>query len=266
MKKNEFVENISNEAVNKLPIIRFGGEIVVVDEPEQIEAACKELMKHSVIGFDSETRPSFKAGRMNKVALLQLSTPTHCYLFRLNRVGLHKEVTRILERASIKKIGADVRDDIRELNQLRKFRAKGFIDLQSIISQWGVDEKSVRKMSAIVLDERVSKAQRLSNWEASTLTPAQQLYAATDAWICIKIYNKLQRTEKRERAEKEEVTRAKEQKRAAKRERRKARGARSEKRGVRGDKTSLEEGAPRRRKRRSFGRKSRKEEGSADKE
>lgn len=217
MNKNSFIENISNEEVNKLPIIRFEGEIVVVDKPEQVGPACEDLLKQKVIGFDSETRPNFKAGRMNKVALLQLSTPTHCYLFRLNRVGLQREMTRVLERASIKKIGADVRDDIRELNQLRKFRSKGFIDLQSIISKWGVAEKSVRKMSAIVLGERVSKAQRLSNWEASTLTPAQQQYAATDAWICAEIYKKLQETEQRplksEKEQQRELRKAQKEKR-----------------------------------------------------
>lgn len=193
--KNNFEENISNEKVNTLPIARFDGEIVLIESQEQVEPACREILSHSVIGFDSETRPSFKAGQINKVSLLQLSTPTHCYLFRLNKIKMDKNITRILERKRIKKIGADVIGDIRALNQLRRFKAGGFIDLQNTIDQWGVAEKSVRKMSAIVLGHRVSKAQRLSNWEAAKLTPAQQIYAATDAWICVEIYDKLLQTE-----------------------------------------------------------------------
>jgi ribonuclease D len=102
---------------------------------------------------------------------------------------------KILSSPDIIKIGADVAGDIRSLHALRHFKERGFVDLQQIASSWGIEEKSLRKMSAIVLGKRVSKAQRLSNWEASTLTPQQQMYAATDAWVCIEIYNKLMSVE-----------------------------------------------------------------------
>lgn len=180
-----------------LPLGEFVGEIVVVDNESQLADACNDLLSCSVIGFDTETRPSFKAGTMNKVALLQLSTPTRCYLFRLCCVRLDKAIIKILEDKNILKIGAAVRDDIRGMQQLRHFRADGFIDLQNIIAQWGVSEKSVRKMSAIVMGLRISKAQRLSNWEAIALTRPQQIYAATDAWICAQIYNRLISTDKK---------------------------------------------------------------------
>ena len=130
------------------------------------------------------------------MALLQLSTHRRCYLIRLCRIKLHNALLSILSNPDIIKIGADVEGDIRALHVLRHFRERGFTDLQRIISDWGVEEKSLRKMAAIVLGQRVSKAQRLSNWEAAALTPQQQMYAATDAWVCIAIYEKLLATPK----------------------------------------------------------------------
>ncbi|MFR9603847.1 MAG: 3'-5' exonuclease [Rikenellaceae bacterium] len=186
------LQKISNEETSKLPAINFKGPIVIVDQEEQIEAACQDLARHTIIGFDTETRPSFKAGVTYKVALLQLSTPDCCYLFRLNRIPLARPIIKILESEEIKKLGADVLGDLRSLKVLRHFKERGFIDLQSIVAQWGIGEKSLRKMSALLLGYRISKAQRLSNWEAQSFTPQQKIYAATDAWVCIEIYNRLQ--------------------------------------------------------------------------
>ncbi len=186
------LQKISNEETSKLPALSFKGRIVVVDKEEDIESACADLARYSVIGFDTETRPSFKAGVSYKVALLQLSTPQCCYLFRLNKIPLSRPILKILESDEIKKLGADVLGDIRALRALRHFKERGFIDLQSIVAQWGIGEKSLRKMSALLLGHRISKAQRLSNWEAQSFTPQQKIYAATDAWVCIEIYNKLQ--------------------------------------------------------------------------
>lgn len=190
-----FQPTISNEQTAELPSARFDGQIVIVDREEQIEKVCRDLAAQPIIGFDTETRPSFKAGVTNKVALLQLSTPERCYLIRLCRTKLHNALLKILSNPNIIKIGADVLGDLRSLHALRHFHERGFIDLQQIAPAWGIEEKSLRKMSAIVLGQRVSKAQRLSNWEASTLTPQQQMYAATDAWVCIKIYERLMSTE-----------------------------------------------------------------------
>ena len=136
-------------------------------------------------------------GPGRKSSLLQLSTPTVCYLFRLNRIPLAKPILQLLESSDVLKIGADVAGDLRSLRQIRHFRDGGFVDLQALAPQWGIGEKSLRKLSAIVLGQRVSKAQRLSNWEAATLTDKQQLYAATDAWVCIRIYEQLLRTPKK---------------------------------------------------------------------
>lgn len=186
-----FSETISNEEVAALPTGTFGGRIVVVDSERGLAAACNDLMSAGVIGFDTETRPSFRAGVVNRTALLQLSTPKCGYLFRLCRMRLERPLLRILESRTLLKVGAAVSGDIRGLQALRQFRPGGFIDLQDMAGEWGIAEKSVRKMAAIVLGRRISKAQRLSNWEAQQLTHAQQMYAATDAWICLEMYRRL---------------------------------------------------------------------------
>ena len=186
-----FQSTITNEQTAQLSPAHFDGKIIVVQNETQIEEACRDLASQRIIGFDTETRPSFKAGVTNKVSLLQLSTQERCYLIRLNRVKLHSAILKILSNPNIIKIGADVAADMRSLHVLRNFKERGVLDLQKIVSAWGIEEKSLRKMSAIVLGERVSKAQRLSNWEANQLTPQQQIYAATDAWVCIEIYKHL---------------------------------------------------------------------------
>ena len=193
---NNFTDKISNEETAALPAIEFKGEIRIIEHERDIVPACKFLMKQAVVGFDTETRPSFRPGLSYRVSLLQLSTPQLCFLFRLNKIPLAKPILQVLETDSILKIGADVAGDLRSLRQIRHFRDGGFVDLQSIAPEWGIEDKSLRKLSAIVLRQRVSKAQRLSNWEAATLTDKQKLYAATDAWVCTAIYDKLLHTPK----------------------------------------------------------------------
>ena len=186
-----FAQSISNDEVAALEAVQFTGEICVVNTPQSLTEACKHLAKQSIIGFDTETRPSFTAGVTNKVALLQLYGGGKCFLIRLNRVQMTKQLTDILHNPKIAKIGAAVKKDIVGLNKLRHFTAGGFIDLQDIVGHYGIEDKSLRKISGIVLGKKVSKAQRLSNWEAKVLTAQQQIYAATDAWVCVEIYQKL---------------------------------------------------------------------------
>ena len=194
--RSSYPAKIDNEATAQLPAIEFRGEVHIIDREEQVEEACRYLAKQRMIGFDTETRPSFKAGVSYRVSLLQLSSEERCYLFRLNRIPLSKELMRLLGDQQVLKIGADVAGDLRSLRQLRHFRDGGFVDLQTIVGEWGIEEKSLRKMSAIVLGKRVSKAQRLSNWESTQLTDKQQLYAATDAWVCVQIFKALEKSPK----------------------------------------------------------------------
>jgi ribonuclease D len=203
--EQKFAPTITNEQTAALPAVRFEGEVQIVDTEQALIEACEYLSQHSVIGFDTETRPSFKAGVTNRVALIQLSTSERCYLIRLCRMKFGRELQRLLENPNIKKVGADVAGDIRSLTQLRHIRAAGFIDLQTIAPQWGIEEKSLRKLSAIVLGKRVSKAQRLSNWEAAQFTEQQISYAATDAWVCLEILAALEVTPKVKPAPVEEV-------------------------------------------------------------
>lgn len=186
-----YIPTISNDEVAALEAVHFDGVIEIVDSTEQLERACKVLSAESIIGFDTETRPSFKAGVSNKIALMQLSTARHCFLIRLNHIPLARPLIAILQNEQIKKVGADVKNDLAGLQKLRHFTPRGFVDLQSMVGVYGIEDKSLRKMSGIVLGKKVSKAQRLSNWEAKQLTPQQQMYAATDAWVCVEIYNRL---------------------------------------------------------------------------
>lgn len=193
-----YQSTIDNETVALLPAARFEGRIVVVDSEEAVEAACNDLQRYNMVGFDTETRPSFRAGVSYKVSLLQLSTPEVCYLFRLCNIRLSNPILKILGSHRIIKVGVDITGDIRSLHALRHFKADGFVDLQNEASRWDIEEKSLRKLSAIVLGQRVSKAQRLSNWEAGILTDQQKEYAATDAWVSMHILERMMQDDPRE--------------------------------------------------------------------
>jgi len=188
----QYAETITSEELQSIPYIEFAGKIVVVDSAQSMKVAEELLCGAKALGFDTETRPSFRKGVTYRTALLQLSTEETAFLFRLNRKKLSHEILKILADKNVTKIGAAIRDDIKGLQRSGgKFIPAGFVDLQNIVPRYGIKELSVRKMSAIVLGGKVSKAQRLSNWEARNLTEAQQMYAATDAWVCLEIYNKL---------------------------------------------------------------------------
>ena len=190
-----FVSKISNEELADLPTAVYEGPVVVVDHRgEEFDEAISYLSSQRIIGFDTETKPSFVAGApRNKTALLQLAGGDKAFLFRLKKLGLPEELAKILSSSEIFKIGAAVRDDIKGLQRYRRFEAKSFVDLQSMVSSYGILEKSVRKMAAIVLGAKVSKGQQLSNWEAEKLSQGQIQYAALDAWICRQIYESLQK-------------------------------------------------------------------------
>jgi ribonuclease D len=183
-----FKESITKEELTDLPLQWFEGKIVVVDKPEQVKGIARLLASYPVIGFDTETRPAFKKGKTNKVALLQLSTPDQAFLFRVNKIGLPKEIRKILANPEIIKPGVAIRDDIKGLKEINHFEPDGFIELQDFAKELGIQNFSLKKLAAITCNFRISKSQQLSNWEADSLTDAQQVYAATDAWVSLKIY------------------------------------------------------------------------------
>lgn len=188
-----FKETITPEEIETCEIISFPGKIwVIEDRGPDFDFAVKHLGEQRIIGFDTETRPVFTANApRHKTALLQLSSETDAFLIRLDKMGLPKEFADIMADRSITKVGAAVNDDIHGLCKHREFIAARFMDLQSFGFEYGIREKSVRKMAAIIFGKKVSKAQQCSNWEEDPLSDAQKLYAATDAWICLRMYKTL---------------------------------------------------------------------------
>ncbi|MCW3786407.1 3'-5' exonuclease [Plebeiibacterium sediminum] len=182
---------ISNEVLNELPLQHFEGEIVLVEHEDGIAQVMKEVEGETVVGFDTETRPSFKKGVTNSIALFQLSTKDSTYLIRLNKTGVPESLKGLLEDESVLKVGVGIRDDIRGLQKLVPFKPQGFVELQSLAIEKGLKDFSLKKLAGILLKFRVSKRQRLSNWEAETLSKAQMVYAATDSWVALEIYKKL---------------------------------------------------------------------------
>ena len=189
------LQKIDKAELAKLPAEEFPGRIELVQTPAAAIKAIRFLMDQPLIGFDTETRPTFRKGESHNVALMQLSTPDICFLFRLNRLGLIPELQALLENESIIKIGLSTKDDFHVLRRLAPVEPRGFIELQSWVKQYGIGEASLTKIYALVFGKRISKAQRLTNWEATELTPAQQRYAALDAWACLRIYQHLTNTE-----------------------------------------------------------------------
>ena len=183
---------ITKEEVNELPVILFDGKITLVDDLSKIHPAIQELRKHKIVGIDTETKPSFTRGTHHKVSLVQISTLEHCFLFRLNKIDFPASLAEFLADGNIHKIGLSLRDDLAGLNKHHKFKPAGCIDIQTIIQNYGVLELGLQKIYAILFGKKISKAQRLTNWENSELTEQQQRYAATDAWASLQIYLQLQ--------------------------------------------------------------------------
>ena len=179
--------------IQTLPCVHFKGRIIVIFTEKEADKAVDYLMQQSVLGFDTETRPTFKKGQSHQVALLQVATHDTCFLFRLNKIGLTDSVVRLLEDHEITKVGLSLQDDMRMLNQRRAFTPGTFVELQKEVKDIGIEDNSLQKIFANLFGGKIAKGQQLSNWEAEILTEAQQRYAATDAWACIKIHEEVAR-------------------------------------------------------------------------
>ena len=188
-----YAQYITSEELEQLEFVTFSGVIEVIEkEGPQFDAAIEYLSAQTAIGFDTETKPCFvpKVPR-NRMAILQLSGPDKAYIFRLQQIGVPDKLAQLLSNGKILKIGAAVHDDIKGLCSYNNFLPDGFVDLQKLAGDYGIEEKSVRKMAAIILKKRVSKSQQLSNWESAQLSEAQLKYAAIDAWVCLEMYKRL---------------------------------------------------------------------------
>jgi ribonuclease D len=184
---------ITVEELNQLPLRAFNGKVSLVTEPSKLSSVVREIEKHDVVGFDTETRPSFKRGQYYKVALLQLAIPNKVFLIRMHQTGLPHEIVSIFENTEIIKAGVAIHDDIKALQKISKFQPISFIELSTMAKASGLQVESVKKLAGLLLGFRISKSAQTSNWEAPTLTEKQLEYAATDAWVCLEIYQHLKR-------------------------------------------------------------------------
>jgi ribonuclease D len=191
MVNNRYSESITPEELEKFELSWFRGEIVVVENMKSFNETFPRILNSEILGFDTETRPSFRKGRKNKVSLIQLANEEIACLIRINKVGIPAELSELLADPRIIKAGVAVHDDIRFLKRVKGFNPSGFIDLQKLVRDYGIQCSGLKKLSAIVLGFRISKRQQVTDWEAEQLTEAQQIYAATDAWVCHQIYMKL---------------------------------------------------------------------------
>ena len=193
--KKVIYNKIDKRSISNLPKVLFPGRIVVVTTENDADKAVDFLLAQPILGVDTETRPAFKKGISHKVALLQVATHDICFLFRLNYTGITASILKLLEDTTVPKIGLSLHDDIMSMHRRADFRPGNFIDLQKHVGEIGIEDLSLQKLYANFFGQKISKAQRLSNWEADILTQQQKNYAATDAWACIMLYEELQKLE-----------------------------------------------------------------------
>jgi ribonuclease D len=191
MENNIYQENITAEELAECELSWFKGELVLVEDHKTFYEVFPRLLGHDLLGFDTETKPTFKKGKRHQVSLIQLSTENLACLFRINKIGLPDELVKLLADPSVIKTGVAVHDDIKFLSSVKRFTPRGFVDLQNLVKDFGIQSSGLKKLTAIVLGFRISKRQQVTDWEAEQLSEAQQIYAATDAWVCHEIYKKL---------------------------------------------------------------------------
>ena len=191
--KKYIYNKFDKASVNSLPLVTFPGKITVVLNEYEADRAVDYLLSCEILGVDTETRPAFRRGQNHKVALLQVATKEQCFLFRLNHLGLPKSLIRLLSNKMVPMVGLSWHDDLMSLHRREDFEPGWFIDIQDIIGNLGIEDKSLQKLYANLFGEKVSKRQRLTNWEADVLTEKQKEYAAIDAWACINLYEEIMR-------------------------------------------------------------------------
>lgn len=191
--KKSIYKKFNKAIISTLPLIRFEGKIITVISESEASRAVDFLLSQPILGIDTETKPTFKRGVIHQVALLQVATHDLCFLFRLNYLGLSPSVVRLLMDRTVPKVGLSLHDDLHMLHKRGEFQAGSFIDLQNVVKEIGIEDMSLQKLYANLFGMRISKAQQLSNWQADVLSDKQKVYAATDAWACIVIYEELMR-------------------------------------------------------------------------
>ena len=194
MEKKKIIYNkFDKKAITALPVDAFEGRTIVIISPGETKRAVDYLLSHSILGMDTETRPSFKRGQTHAVALLQVSTHNTCFLFRLNHTGMTPAIIRLLEDTHVTKVGLSWHDDILQLRHRMDFTPGRFVDLQNMVGELGIEDLGLQKIYANIFGRKIIKREQLSNWEVDVLSDRQKRYAATDAWACIKLYEEINR-------------------------------------------------------------------------
>ncbi|MBQ9295680.1 MAG: 3'-5' exonuclease domain-containing protein 2 [Paludibacteraceae bacterium] len=211
-KENTYIHHINSELLQWMPVVAFEGEVVVVDKPEMVDEAVSYLRTQRVVGVDTEARPSFQRGTHYPTALVQISSRERCYLFRLTHIGMPQALADIFSDPKICKVGLAFKDDINGLRKRRNFVPANCVDVQKMVGQYGILDLGLQKVFAICFGKKISKAQQLTNWENSHLTPEQARYASTDAWATLLIYEDLIAHEPLAESEVNELRRAEKEK------------------------------------------------------
>lgn len=183
---------ITKDEVMERPLKSFEGKIVIAADEKSIANAVSEINEHEVVGFDTESKPTFKKGQQRNISLIQVAIPNKVFLLRTMKDGMTDPIHRFLENESILKVGIGLLDDYNLLNKMRNFTPTGFEDLNDTLEDLGAHNIGARNLAAMILNIRISKSAQTSNWESEVLSEKQLKYAATDAWICLEIYNKLE--------------------------------------------------------------------------
>ena len=191
MNNESFTIAIDKRLIAEMPTVTFDGSITVIENEHDAAEALAYLRTQALVGFDTETKPNFRKGVTNRVSLIQLSTADRSFLFRINKMGFTPELREFMECDGLVKVGLSLKDDFHMLHMVGDFTPKGFVELQEMVKHYHITDASLQKIYAILFGQRISKGQRLTNWEAPTLSPAQMVYASTDAWACLNIYRHL---------------------------------------------------------------------------
>ena len=205
MKENQFPHRIAKDLVHWMPVVAFEGETFVINTLDQVPEAVNWLNQQTVVGVDTETRPSFHRGQHFPVALVQIATEERCYLFQLNQIGMPQELADFFANKNVMKVGLAFKDDLAGLQHRRPFTPGNCVDVQKIVGEYGILDLGLQKIFAIIFGKKISKSQQLTNWENMVLTPEQARYASTDAWATLLIYKELKQTEKLPKKEAEQI-------------------------------------------------------------
>ena len=188
MNNESFTIAIDKRLIAEMPTVTFDGSITVIENEHDAAEALAYLRTQALVGFDTETKPNFRKGVTNRVSLIQISTDERSFLFRINKCGFTRELIDFIECDDVIKVGLSLKDDFHMLHRLCEFEPRNFVELQDMVKDFRISDLSLQKIYAILFQERISKGQRLTNWEAPRLTGAQMVYASIDAWACRRIY------------------------------------------------------------------------------